>query len=162
MREARSRTLQLNTFSRLRLCAGESSSSKMTVSTSARRQCNANSSALPLPIKVAAHGAGSFCEPSPTTKPPADAASSESSSMESGPLLAFLSSTPIRKTLSVFRFRVSINAFNSVLYRLAHLSIASFAREKKQFFDPIGHGLLQLQCGQIILDLLSLRFFFPA
>ena len=36
--DVRSRILQLKIFSRLRLCAGESSSSKMTVSTSLRRQ----------------------------------------------------------------------------------------------------------------------------
>src|SRR5262245_34048390 len=114
--DVRSRILQLNTFSRFRLCAGVSSSSKMTVSTSARLQWAANSFALPLPMKVAAHGAANFCNPSPTTTPPAVVASSESSSNESpeSPFLAPLSSTPIRKTRSVLRVRVSIKAFNSV------------------------------------------------
>ncbi|SPE51806.1 hypothetical protein SBV1_1430023 [Verrucomicrobia bacterium] len=113
--EVRSSTLQLNTRSRLRLCAGESSSSKITVSTSACRQCRANSSALPLPMKVPALGAASFCKPSPTTCPPAVVANSESSSKESRnsqPSRAW-SSTPIRKTRSVLRLLVSISAFNS-------------------------------------------------
>ncbi len=43
----RSMILQPKIFSKLRVCAGESSSSKMTVSTSFSLHCLANSSALP-------------------------------------------------------------------------------------------------------------------
>src|SRR5258705_8317491 len=119
MREVRSRTLQLNTFSRLRLWAGESSSSKITVSTSARRQWSENSSALPLPIKVVAQGETNFCTPSPTTWPPAVVASSVSSSNESRGSAPFrvLSSTPTRKTRSVLRVLISMSDFNAARRR---------------------------------------------
>ena len=129
--EVRSKILQLKTPSRLRLWAGESSSSKMTVSTSARRQCSANSAALPVPMKVLAQGAAIFCNPSPTTSPPAVVANSESSSNESCVPQPFrdLSSTPTRKTRSVRRFLVSISAFNylaangSLSFKLLHRNL---------------------------------------
>src|ERR1044071_5351055 len=148
--EVRSRTLQLKIFSRLRLCPGESSSSKITVSTSARLQWRANSSALPLPINVAAHGPAIFWVPSPITTPPAVTANSESSSRESPEPFLDLSSTPTRKTRSVFRSRVSIKAFNSVRLSLSlfvnnflqqsyHVSIWRKATFPKRIFNDGNH-----------------------
>jgi hypothetical protein len=113
--DVRSRILQLKIFSRLRLCAGERSSSKITVSTSCRRQKSANSSALPLPMNVAgfsdsifwavaddfaAGGGGQFAEFGERI---ADVRA-----------VADLSSTPTRKTRSGRVFLVSMSAFNGL------------------------------------------------
>ena len=110
----RSSTLQPKTFSKFRLCAGESSSSNTTVSTLWPRQKSANSRALPLPMKVPASGFSSFCVPVPITSPPAVAANSANSSMDSRicQLEPDLSSRPMRNTRSVFLAR-EMSAFNS-------------------------------------------------
>src|ERR1035437_1586690 len=124
--DVRSRILQLKIFSRLRLCAGERSSSKITVSTSCRRQTSANSPALPLPMNVAGLSDTTFCQPSPMTSPPAVAASSPSSASESrvSARLRDLSSTPTRKTRSGRFFLVSMSAFNFLrTERLSDLKI---------------------------------------
>ena len=65
-------------------------------------------------MKVPATGFSSFCVPVPATTPPAVAANSASSSMDSriSQLEPDLSSKPIRKTLSVF-LAVEMSAFNS-------------------------------------------------
>src|ERR1035441_2449233 len=112
--DVRSRILQLKIFSGLWLCAGERSSSKITVSTSCRRQTSANSPALPVPMNVAGLSDTTFCQPSPMTSPPAVAASSPSSASESrvSARLRDLSSTPTRKTRSGRFFLVSMSAFN--------------------------------------------------
>ena len=69
-----------NSFSRLRCCAGVSSSSKTTVSASRLRLSSAISSALPRPTKVAGSGASRRCTTRPTTSAPALSTSCASSS----------------------------------------------------------------------------------
>ena len=100
----RSSTLQSKSRSKLRVCAGLNSSSKITVSTSPCFASSANSLALPLPMNVATWGRSSFCVPSPMMVAPAVVASSASSAIDSLTSKAFpcLSSTPTRKTRSVF------------------------------------------------------------
>ena len=72
--------------------------------------------ALPLPMNVAGLSDSVFCRPSPTTSPPAVAASSPSSASESrvSAWLRDLSSTPTRKTRSGRVFLVSMSAFNGL------------------------------------------------
>src|ERR1035438_9596401 len=136
--DVRSRTLQLKIFSRLRLCAGERSSSKITVSTSCRRQKSANSSALPLPMNVAGDSDSIFWIPVSMTSPPAVSVSSPSSASESrrevGPSSCLsgrleacptrdLSSTPTRKTRSGRVFLFSMRDFNG--YDVSNLGITA-------------------------------------
>ena len=99
----RSSTLQSKIRSKLRVCAGLNSSSKITVSTTSCLASSANSPALPLPMKVATCGRSSFCVPSPMMVAPAVVASSASSSIDSFTSKVFpcLSSAPTRKTRSV-------------------------------------------------------------
>ena len=100
----RSRTLRSSAASRLRSCAGLSSLSKTTMSTSASAQAAASVATLPLPRKVAASGRPAFCSTrSATVAPAADARPASSSSECSGSKWRV---SPVKRPTSAARSRV--------------------------------------------------------
>jgi hypothetical protein len=78
----RSTTLRSSAVSRLRSCAGDSSLSKMTVSTRASSQAAPSDVTLPLPMNVAGSGFGRSCSTRSATSAPAASARPASSSSE--------------------------------------------------------------------------------
>ena len=90
----------------LRVCTGDSSSSKTTTSALSAYTAFFSSSNLPSPIYVAVSRSGLFCIISPTTSPPAVFTSSPSSATDSS-VVSFKTSrkplcTPARITRSCF------------------------------------------------------------
>ena len=105
-------------FSRLRLCAGDSSSSKMTVSASTAFDSSRSSSALPLPTKVAGSGSCRRWRTRSASSAPAVSAraASSSSDVSASSTVAGGMATPTRTSVSRRAARSATSAGHLTYY----------------------------------------------